>query len=185
MFVGAVLTGGASRRMGRTKALIELDGIPMASIVVRTLLDAGCQSVVAVGGDPEELARLGVVVVPDEAPGQGPLGGVISALACAAGEDAASAVVVACDLPSLRSSDVLLLVTTALENPAADVVVARTDRLEPACAVWNVQCLAVLRRMFATGERAIHPVIAQLKSIEVAVDRRALRNVNTPADLKM
>ena len=38
--VGAVLTGGASRRMGRTKALIELDGVPMAQGVVAEYREA-------------------------------------------------------------------------------------------------------------------------------------------------
>jgi hypothetical protein len=37
--------------------------------------------------------------------------------------------------------------------------------------------------MFAGGERALHPAIAQLASVEVPVDERAMRNVNTPSDL--
>ena len=80
MLVGAVLTGGSSRRMGRTKALIEIEGVPMASIVAEALAGAGCESVVAIGGEPDELSGLDIAVLPDEYPGQGPLGGVISAL---------------------------------------------------------------------------------------------------------
>lgn len=78
--VGAVLTGGASRRMGRTKALIEIDGVPMAGQVAAALRDVGCSSVVAYGGDPVELEPLGLPVLPDQYPGSGPLGGVLGVL---------------------------------------------------------------------------------------------------------
>jgi len=182
MLVGVVLTGGSSRRMGRTKALIEVEGAPMASVVAEALRGAGCQTVVAVGGNPEELSDLDITVLPDEKPGQGPLGGVISALGAHANMATAVAVV-ACDLPWLTSQDLSPLVLAARENPTADVVVARTARLEPACAVWNVDCLPVLREFFVNGERALHPAIERLSSIEVTVDERAMRNVNTPSDL--
>jgi molybdopterin-guanine dinucleotide biosynthesis protein A len=182
MLVGAVLTGGSSRRMGRTKALIEVEGVPMASIVAEALVGAGCESVAAIGGEPDELSGLDIAVLPDEYPGQGPLGGVISALGSCSGA-ATAVVVVACDLPWISGSDLLALVAAARDNPAADVVVARTTRLEPACGVWNLGCLPILREMFAGGERALHPAIAQLSSVEVAVDERAMRNVNTPSDL--
>ena len=49
MLVGVVLTGGASRRMGRTKALVEIDGVPMAARVAAALAGAGCESVVLLG----------------------------------------------------------------------------------------------------------------------------------------
>jgi molybdopterin-guanine dinucleotide biosynthesis protein A len=182
MLVGVVLTGGSSRRMGRTKALIEVEGVPMASIVAGALADAGCKTVVALGGDPEELSELDIAVLPDEHPGQGPLGGVISALGTCPRE-VTGALVVACDLPWISCTELLPLVDAARDNPATEVVVARTTRLEPACAVWNLRCLPVLRESFASGERALHPVIARLSSIEVAVDARAMRNVNTPSDL--
>src|SRR5690606_29827571 len=77
---GAVLTGGARRRMGRDKALIEIDGRAMAVIVAATLVEAGCEPVVAVGGDAEQLTGLGLAFVPDVEPGAGPLGGVVGAL---------------------------------------------------------------------------------------------------------
>ena len=37
---GAVLTGGKSRRMGRDKALVEVDGEPMALRVAHALVEA-------------------------------------------------------------------------------------------------------------------------------------------------
>ena len=71
MLTGAVLTGGASRRMGRNKALVEVGGTPMALLVADTLSAAGCEPVVLVGGDPARLAALGLRVVPDGPPARG------------------------------------------------------------------------------------------------------------------
>ena len=49
--VGVVLTGGASTRMGCPKALLPMpDGLPLAARQVLTLLQAGCKSVLVVGG---------------------------------------------------------------------------------------------------------------------------------------
>jgi molybdenum cofactor guanylyltransferase len=179
---GVVLTGGASRRMGRTKALIEVEGRPMATWVAAALLEAGCSPVVALGGDANELEPLDLRIVADTRPGQGPLGGVISALE-RVGAGADHVFVVACDVPALRGADLVPFIDAARDHPEVDVVVARTDRLEPACALWSSRSLHPLREVFATGERALHRAIGRLDAHEIDVRPGALRNINVPADL--
>ncbi len=51
MLTGFVLAGGASSRMGRDKALIEVRGEALAARTHRILCEAGCESVYLVGGE--------------------------------------------------------------------------------------------------------------------------------------
>lgn len=181
---GAVLAGGGSRRMGRTKALIDVGGVPMAARVGRALRDAGCAPVLVYGGDPTELEPLGLPVVPDRYPGAGPLGGVLGLLEHLAGDAAVTHVaVVACDLPAITGVALGALVATAHDHPDLDVVAARTSRLEPACAVWCLSALAEVRTLFERGERALHTAIDHLASTGIELPAEVLVNINTPDDL--
>ncbi len=178
--LGAVLAGGASRRMGRPKALLHVDGVAMVRRVADALLDGGCSTVTAVGGDPERLAALGLATVPDDHPGEGPLGGIITALRRAPG--ARSVLVAACDLPWLTPEAVAAVRAAA---PRDAVAVASSPRREPLLARWPVAALAELEAAFAAGERAVHAVLAGLSTplVLVPVPAAAVRNVNRPEDL--
>ena len=172
---GAVLVGGHSRRMGRDKAMLEVDGHPMAERVARALEAAGVSDVVFVGGDARPLGRRHLA---DRYPGQGPLGGLLTALG---GLEADLVVVAACDLPWLDAATIEALLSGL---GTADVAVARTDRLEPLCGMWRRSTtLEVVESAFAGGERAIHRALAGLRVVEVPVAPRALTNVNAPEDL--
>ena len=83
-FSGAVLCGGQSRRFGRDKATYVFNGTPLAKISLLALREAGASEVFSIGGDVEALADMGFRAVPDEHPGEGPLGGIICALRQAA-----------------------------------------------------------------------------------------------------
>jgi len=172
--------------MGATKALIEIDGVPMASRVAAALRAAGCSSIIAYGGDPDELAPLGLPVLPDRYPGSGPLGGVLGVLELfEAREPRPDGVfVVACDLPALTGVDLDALVKGARYRPRVDVVVARTSSIEPTCAIWRLSAIERIRRCFDDGDRALHAMIERLDSHEVDVDAAALRNINTLEDLR-
>jgi molybdopterin-guanine dinucleotide biosynthesis protein A len=174
--IGAVLCGGASRRMGVDKAGVEVDGVPMARRVVDVLAAGGCLHVTAVGGDTMVLGGLGLDVVDDEFPGEGPLGGIVTALTVGA-----PTAVVACDLPNLRPATVAALIA-ALDGH--DAAVAFSDRPEPLCAVWAQSAAAVLRERFVSGERAVHRALVGLDIAWVSVASAELRNVNTPGDLR-
>jgi molybdenum cofactor guanylyltransferase len=182
VLIGAVLTGGASRRMGRTKALVEVDGTAMAQRVADALSGAGCGSVVLYGGDPSELEYLGYPVLPDLHPGEGPLGGILGVLEQFA-DQTTDVLIVACDLAHLSSADLVVLVDAAKHRPDSDVVVASGGRLEPACALWRTASLGRVRASFDAGERAVHRVLAGLDTVEVALPAASLHNINTPDDL--
>ena len=163
--------------MGRPKALIEVDGEPMAIRVATALRAGGCAPVSLIGGTPLP-AHIGYPQVDDRWPGEGPLGGVITALLDVDGD----VVVAACDLPDLDAATVRAI----RDAPGADqygAVVATTDRLEPALSRWNHRGLEQLMVLFASGERALHVALAQLDVLEVAVDPAAMRNINPPGDL--
>ncbi len=173
--IGAVLCGGASRRMGVDKATVEIDGVAMARRVADALVGARCSPVVAIGGDSVELSRLGLELVEDEFAGEGPLGGILTALSVGS-----PAAVVACDLPGLRSATVEKLIAALGKHDAA---IAYSGRAEPLCAVWAYRAASGLRAHFQSGERAVHRAIDGLDIVWVTVSAAELRNVNTPDDL--
>lgn len=193
---GAVLTGGASTRMGRDKAFVEVDGAAMVERALDALVAAGCAPLFVVGGDETRLRALlaarpgraeragsagrtpvAVEWIADRWPGEGPLGAILTAL----GRTLAPTVVVATDLPALDAPTVRALLDPAVSE--VDVVVASTGRPEPLCARWSPSSLPALQARFDAGERAVHRAIADLRSVEVPVDAAALRNVNRPDDL--
>jgi molybdopterin-guanine dinucleotide biosynthesis protein A len=178
---GAVLVGGRSTRMGRDKALIEIGGIPMARRVADAMGAAGCDPVFAVG--PANLAA-GLDVVIDEFPGDGPLGGILTALHAAT---PSPVLVMACDLPWVDAATIAVVLAAVERGRAAGapphVFMAHADRREPLCAVWMPSATVELQRSFDAGERAVHRVAAQLGVRDVPVPGRGLINVNAPDDL--
>jgi molybdopterin-guanine dinucleotide biosynthesis protein A len=180
-FTGAVLTGGASRRMGTDKAFVTVEGAPLVGRVAGALTGAGAAEVMTVGGDLTGLRALGLDARPDPRQGDGPLGGLLTALELAAHP---VVVVLATDLVALTASVVTALVDALHSDDTAGVAAARTDRVEPLCAAWRTaHCLAALRAAHGAGERAVHRAMAGLARVDVPVDPRWLRNVNNPADL--
>lgn len=164
--------------MGRDKALLQLDGVPLAVRVASALWSAGADTVVAVGGDLDALGALGLAGVPDPHQGGGPLGGICVALD-AAGADVV--VVVACDLVDLTADAVVALVEGLGEHVAA---VAQSDRLEPLLAAWRVdRARPALDAAYTRGERAVHRALDGLDVVRVPVDRAVVRNLNRPEDL--
>ncbi len=174
--------------MGTDKAFVEVDGVAMAERVARALVAGGCEPVAFIGGDSVGLARFGRPAHADRWPGEGPLGGVLTALSVAEGDDV---VVAACDLPFLDGPTVRQLLDAVPEHgreageagEVVDIVVARTERLEPALAWWRAAAAEDVARRWDHGVRALHDVIGALRRVEVAVDGAVVRNVNRPSDL--
>ena len=182
-FAGAVLTGGASRRMGRDKALVDVGGRPMAAVVAGALRVAGASPVLAVGGAGAALAGDDLVAVADDHPGEGPLGGVITALAHTDGE---VVVVLACDLPATDPHNVRLVVAALAGTPGAQCAVPVVDgRLQGLHAAWRRSALAPARAAFASGERAVHRLLEQLDTVAVpGLDPAAFVDVDAPEALR-
>lgn len=193
-FAGAVLCGGASRRMGRDKALIEVDGRPLAARVADAVAAAGAGGVVAVGGDLAALRAAGLAAVPDDEPGAGPLIGVVTALA-AAGREGATAVarpsadivfIAACDLVDPSPAAIAATVGALAGSEAGDVAVPLVDgRRQWVHAAWRRHARAPLAAAFEAGERAIHAAVAAsgMRVVDVALDARAVADADAPADL--
>ena len=176
---GVVLAGGASRRMGSDKAVIDVDGVPMASRVAAALAAGGCDPVVCQGGDSDSIAPLGLAVFPDSNPGAGPLPAILDALARETGD----VVVCACDLPWLEGAKIARLLGVANRDPAADVVVASDASGPHLAAVWRPHARQVLADLVAVGVRSYRAALEGLHTVRVDVPSAVLTNVNNPEDL--
>ena len=178
-FGGAVLAGGASRRMGRDKAFVRLRGETLLERSHRALVDAGADPVVVVGGDADRIAELGLKPVPDRNPGSGPLDGVITALEQIPTD---IVVVLACDHVE-PSADAVRAVVGSLGE--SDVAVPVSDGREQWLhAAWRRRARPELEAAYADGVRAPRQVADRLTVTWLSDgDPCWYRDADRPSDL--
>jgi molybdenum cofactor guanylyltransferase len=165
--------------MGRDKALLPFRGGHLGRSVAEAV-ERAAGSVVLVGN--LELARLfGYPAIPDGYPGEGPLGGILTAL-----EDTSSDwnLVAACDMPGLSAEFLNRLLDIAAGSDADAVLPAGPGgRPEPLCAVYHRRSRDPLSRAFARGVRKIAAALENLPVYVWPVAETApFQNVNTPED---
>lgn len=183
-WTGVVLAGGESSRMGRDKALLEVDG--------RTMLDRGIDLLrphvreILVIGDPAKYTTTHGIVIPDERPGMGPLGGLVTALKRAR---YVRLLVIACDLPQLN--DRLMVRLKAMLDEGHDAVVPRHEGLiEPLAAAYHRHAVDVFEDCVKQRVLKMSDALARVSTTwlefrpgEDGWPRDIFRNVNRPTDL--
>jgi len=183
--VGVVLAGGGSRRLGRDKTQLEIDGRTLPQRAVDRLREV-CESIILADAGRQLLAD--VESVPD-GPAAGPAGGI---LGVAARFPDRPLLVLACDLPKIPVS---LLADLAQPRVGIEWTVPRWQRgIEPLCALYGPTAIERLERLAESGNPALHRLtgIADLHIHwlqEGALEHHGrpetmFLNVNTPDDLR-
>jgi molybdenum cofactor guanylyltransferase len=181
----AILAGGRATRLGgQVKALLPVDGTPM---LARLLVEVGTLGAAAVVVAPEAapFAGLGVRVVQDSRPGDGPLGALFTALEVAT---TPHVVVLAGDLPFVSAAFLAHLVS--LRHDADAVVPRDAGGWHPLCACYGRHLAPAIARRLARGDLAVTAALDDwhVRAVtpgEIArfdPDGALLWNVNTPDD---
>jgi molybdenum cofactor guanylyltransferase len=169
---GYVLVGGRSSRMGRDKARLPFRGGSLADWVAREVTAAAGSAILV--GDSE----LGIA---DLYPGEGPLGGILTALEHSRAE---WNLIVACDMPMVAAGFLRRLIEAA-QQAGCDVLApcAPAGRLEPLCAVYRSSALQPMRARFAGGIRKVTDAFDGLRVTALKVTEvEQFQNLNTPED---
>lgn len=173
---GAVLAGGAGRRLGGTKPATLLAGRPLIAYPLAALR-AVCSPVAVVAKRDSPLPQVGYGIElwrePDEP--RHPLAGIVEALRRAGGR---AVVVLACDLP-LVTPDVVRALAAA--PPAVAVLARAGEEVQPLCARYDLAALAVLEG-FDPAVR-LQEAVAVLDPEFVDVPAQTLLNVNDAGGL--
>lgn len=190
-WVVVVLTGGASRRMGRDKATLDVAGV---TLLDRTLADVPADVDVIVAGPPVDVARSGVRFVREQPPGGGPVAGLDAALASVS---APVAVVLATDLPLVGRLPVrlvrALVEARAASPPDAVLALDASGQPQQLCAAYRTDAL---RRAIADGGpphgASMRSVIERLATTTLSADVQRGEHpdtdptwdIDTPDDLR-
>ena len=186
-----LLAGGRSRRMGRDKRFIELDGRTLFERTLSVLEKLFPEVVVVVAELTPDLPKLGRHrVVRDIIPDCASLGGLYSGLFHAAQPRAFA---VACDMPFLNEAIIRRLIEL---GAGADVVMVQlATGVQPMHALYSKSCLPPMRKMIDAGNLKIQQLIEAPELQVRLVEEQELQgtqdqflsflNVNTPGDLEL
>jgi molybdopterin-guanine dinucleotide biosynthesis protein A len=185
---GIVLTGGQSRRMGRTKATLPFGAEVLLSRVLRLLAEVVHPRVV-VAAPGQQLPGLSsdVMVVRDRAEGRGPLEGLYCGLT-ALEDRAAAAYVTGCDVPLLKPAFIRRLIHLLGDH---DVVVpVDGDFHHPLAAVYRTRLAGTISGLIDRDRRRMISFYDSVSTRCVPVDElrdvdpelRSLMNMNRPED---
>jgi len=144
-------------------------------------------------GNPAKYGNLGLRCTPDLWTGEGPLGGILTALhhAKTIGNTDYN-LIVGCDMPFLTKDWLLELLSRAFRSEAQVMLAESQQGLEPLCAVWRTDTLATVEAQFKQGVRKVTDAVKHLnreildESVWKRFDSagRLFWNMNTAADFE-
>jgi len=169
---------------------MQLNGQPLLTRLCAMLRDV--TTCVTIVGSPEKYGSLGVQCVPDQWPGEGPLGGIITALmnAHSRNHQHTWCLIIGCDMPFLTSEWLAYTMERAFATDNNVIVPQSEYGLEPLCACWRTSAVGKLQTAFESGVRKITDAMKHLE-MEVLDEThwkrfdsagRLFWNMNTPAD---
>jgi len=167
----AVLAGGRSTRMGQDKALVPIDGVPMALRMAGVLRQGGCENIHLVGRQAS-LVQLGLPLIRDVLSTHHPLNGVASALSELSGE---LILIAPCDLISLEVSHV----QTLLQHKGPCIAVS-DGQTHPLLGILPKKWAVKADQLARQGAPAWH-LTESLPRVELPFT--SLFDANTPNDL--
>ena len=186
MYPALILAGGASKRMGRNKATMVVDGSPMIVRVAHALRDAGCQSIIVAVRDGFQrneimgaLAHLtGVEYILDNDLERSAKSGLRSALRICAERGIERIQLAPCDMPWIRAE-----VFERLQSGTKPVMMPKGTHLQPLLSLVDVGVvLSALERadMRASLRNTLRSVPCQIVEFS---DSESFRNVNASTDI--
>jgi FdhD protein len=182
---GVILAGGSSSRMGKNKAMLLVDNIPIIERSYNTLSHL-FHEVIIVTNTPQEYDFIPCRKVPDLYPGIGSIAGLHSALAHSTTE---RTFVTACDMPFVEPGPIRFLCESH-QNGYDAVIPFSSGGQEPLHAVYSATCLETLEQSIGNGERKILDILARMQTRLISWDEirrvsgsgRSFLNVNTPEE---
>lgn len=187
---GFMQAGGGSTRFGTDKALVTLAGRTMLQRTGELLAEV-CDEVTIVA-PAGKYANAAWPVLADRWPGEGPLGGILTALSAMQNFESGTAwaLIVSCDMPFLTREFLTFLWKGAAASNAQVVVPESGSGLEPLCACWSASAAAGVKSAFDSGVRKVTEAMKRLP-MEVLdesawkrfdTEGRLFWNMNTQAD---
>ncbi|MBK7554743.1 MAG: molybdenum cofactor guanylyltransferase [Flavobacteriales bacterium] len=183
-WTGVVLAGGQSSRMGTDKALIQVNERSLLQHAI-DLLRPHVREILVIG-DPAKYTPEHATVIPDDEPGKGPLGGLVTALRHAR---YVRVLVLACDLPNLNDRLIALL-KSELHGDRDAVVPNHSGYIEPLAAAYHRHaiedfddCLKNDVLKMSKALERIHTAYTDVEPGEDGWPQDLFKNVNAPTDL--
>ena len=173
-----IMAGGASRRMGQDKAVLEIDGTYAIKYVYEKLRPHFDQVLIS-SSNIAEHSLPGVKIVADEITGKGPLVGIASALRISRNE---TNFVIACDIPEI---DISLVRRIINQSKGFDAVLPKTSssKLEPLFAVYKKNTLAAIDESIIAGDYKILIPLEKCRVNYFDLPRdEQIKNLNTMKD---
>jgi molybdenum cofactor guanylyltransferase len=189
--IGYVLAGGASSRFGQDKALAHLGGRTVLERTLELLRGSGVREAFVVG-PRAKYGHFEAKCVNDKWPGEGPLGGIITALDKTVINKYGYRwnLILSCDMPFLTMEWLHFVVERALQSDAEVVVPKSAHGWEPLCACWRTSAVEIMLPLFEAGTRKVTDALNALR-VEVLDEKdwkrfdtngRLFWNMNTQAD---
>ncbi|MBR6236708.1 MAG: molybdenum cofactor guanylyltransferase [Firmicutes bacterium] len=183
-FSGAVLAGGRSKRMGRDKASLVINGRSLLEMQLEKLRAAGIKDLMVCDapGNRRTIpadARL----VEDLQPDKGPLCAIASALSASGAE---RCVILSVDAAAVSAETVGKLIRTAEECSAEIVLLASSSGIQPLIGVYKKSLAEDALALVSSGRLAVrelfrgHPPVL----LKLPEDSPELLNCNTLEDLE-
>ncbi|NRQ42110.1 molybdenum cofactor guanylyltransferase [Rheinheimera sp. YQF-2] len=165
-FSALILAGGQSSRMGRDKALLQLNGQSLLQHMQQLALDSGAVEVLVSRNLP------GFIV--DNTPQQGPLAGILAALQHCSGSQL---LVLPVDTPLLTVTSLQRLLQHA--NGAAGYFV---NSPLPCVLPVSPALSTMISAQLQSGQRSVKALLGRLNAAALPAPTSELFNTNTPAD---
>ncbi len=187
---GVLLAGGKSRRMGKDKRILILDGETLLNRALGVLVQVFQEVIVVLGEEEFAIDYHTVRVVHDIIPNCAAAGGLFTGLSYATNPNI---FVVACDMPFL---DPVVIQHMASLSGTFDMTLAElTQGIQMTHGIYSKRCLSVLEKMVKGGDLRLQDLLKdsslslrKVPEVEITpVDPQLLSfmNLNSPADLEL